>query len=137
MKPIQCNNTLANLGRNNNQYALYSNGEGLHCVQLLNGKWMVVKETVGGSISRVTFVDKPSGFDNHELVRIEKIDGLFNSDYHSIYHVFEGVVSIKEAVDRLNKHVAELEEMEQDVWHLAHEGSDVLHLEIDFLPFIK
>ena len=120
--------------QNKNQYALYTNDEGLQCIQLLNGKWMVVRESVGSNISRIIFSDKPSGFDTFELVGIERIDGNFNSEYHSVYHVFEGVTSIKEAVDRLMQHVIELEELAQDGWDLVHEGTDVLHLEIEFMP---
>ena len=118
-----------------NQYALYTNDEGLQCIQLLNGKWIVVRESVGGSISRITFSEKPNGFDNYELVGIERIDGIFNSEYHSVFHVFEGVTSINEAVDRLKQHVIELEELTQDGWDLAHEATDVLHLEIGFMPY--
>ena len=117
-----------------NQYALYSNDEGLQCIQLISGKWTVVRETVGGTISRVIFSDKPSGFDTFELVGIERIDGIFNSEYHSVDHVFEGTNNIQNAIDRLMYHVIELEEMAQDGWDLAHEGTDVLHLEIELMP---
>ena len=137
MKPINQMNTLADSGQKNKQFALYSNDEGLQCVELLNGKWMVVRETVGGSISQIVFPDKPSGFDNYELVGFDDIDGLFNSDYHNVYHVFEGAINIKHAVDRLKAHIDELEQMQQDGWHLAHVGTDILHLEIDFKPFKK
>lgn len=135
MKPIMQMNTLANLQPKNKQFALYSNDEGLQCVELLNGKWMVVRRTVGGSFSRIVFSDKPSGFDDYELVEFDDIDGLFNSDYYGIYHVFEGAINIRHAVGRLKEHIDELEMMQQDGWHLAHEGTDVLHLEIDFKPF--